>query len=280
MEVAARLLLGYVLTCQQHPPRAAIMRNQLPPRARTRWGPFQSLHWWRRKRTDGARHPFSICSLNTTLTRIMSYVTSYPTAVPAVSAIALSPGGAQTADSGIITLSNMSAGPTSLGRLCLQSVVPTEGGADRVFMTRHSLWGPLGNKLAWPQPFWHNVIGHEGGSPTPHPSQRTSILSAQPNLCWALKYMIAPPGHAQNLSFVCIHPAIHPVIIDHKLCCWTTEVLKKKDIVCELINILADLVKVLNCLQSRFLSFVWWLNVKQGRKGGVEHETKEESGLV
>lgn len=158
----------------------------------------------------------------------MSYVTSYPTAVPAVSAIALSPGGAQTADSGIITLSNMSAGPTSLGRLCLQTVVPTEGGADRVFMTRHSLWGPLGNKLAWPQPFWHNVIGHEGGSPTPHPSQRTSILSAQPNLCWALKYMIVPPGHAQNLSFVCIHPAIHPVIIDHKLCCWTSVVLKKK----------------------------------------------------
>lgn len=57
-------------------------------------------------------------------------------------------------------------------------------------------------------------------------------------------------------------------------------VLKKKDIVCELINILADLVKVLNCLQSRFLSFVWWLNVNQGRKGGVEHGTKEESGLV
>lgn len=69
----------------------------------------------------------SICSLNPTLTWIISYVKSYHTAVPNLSAVGLSFQGAQTADSGIIPPSNMPAGPTSQGTLCLHSVLPSKG---------------------------------------------------------------------------------------------------------------------------------------------------------
>lgn len=57
----------------------------------------------------------------------MSYGKSCHTAVFALSAMDLSPQGAPTADNSIITLQNMPAGSTSLGRLCLRTVVPTEG---------------------------------------------------------------------------------------------------------------------------------------------------------
>lgn len=82
----------------------------------------------------------------------------------------------------------------------------------------------------------------------------------------------------KNQSFVCIHLPISPVIIDHKLSSWT---IPKQDIVCKLINILVDLA--LGCFFivsiAVFLLFVW-LTVIQRRKGGMEHESKKESGLV
>lgn len=103
---------GSMLTSQQLPPRAAVMRNYLLPGL----GPIPcgghykvssaESEW---KGRDG--HPSSICSLNPTLTWIMSYVKSCHTAVPTLSAGGVSSGGAQAADSGIIPLYSTPAGP-------------------------------------------------------------------------------------------------------------------------------------------------------------------------
>lgn len=103
MEQAACLLCGSMLTSQQLPSRAAVMRNYLPPSIRA-YTAYYTLSIGKRKWKDRDRHPSSICSLNPTLTWIMSYVKSCHIAVPTVSAVGLNFQGAQTDDSVIIPL--------------------------------------------------------------------------------------------------------------------------------------------------------------------------------
>ena len=76
---------------------------------------------------------------------------------------------AQAADSGIITLQHMPGG-AHLSRESLPADCSAllRGGADKsLYNDRHCPQGPLRNKLARPQPLWHNMIGQKGGSAAP-----------------------------------------------------------------------------------------------------------------
>lgn len=81
---------------------------------------------------------------------------------------------AQTADSGIITLIYTHRAQLSRETAHRRCARWWEGLA--VSMTRLFPQGPLRNKLAWPQTFWLNVIGHKGGGPTYRLSQRTIYI--------------------------------------------------------------------------------------------------------